>query len=75
VSSEEITNKRTSHKSAPNLNARNILSNVYSKDIQTNSYMYKNMVRKNVKNNLPYVSSRPGSKQGSLNGKQISNKE
>lgn len=75
MSSEETPNKRPSKESVPILNSRNILSNVYSKDIQTNSYMYKNMVRKNVKNNLPYVSSRPGSKQGSLNGKQISNKE
>jgi len=38
--------------------------------MQTNSYMYKNMVRKNVKNNLPYISSKPGSKQGSTRNHQ-----
>lgn len=38
--------------------------------------MYKNMVRKKGgNNNLPYVSSRPGSKQGSGNGKQMENNE
>lgn len=38
--------------------------------MQTNSYMYKNMVRKNMKNNLPYVSSKPVSKQGSSRNHQ-----
>lgn len=32
--------------------------------------MYKNMVRKNMKNNLPYINSRPGSKQGSTRNQQ-----
>lgn len=70
MSSEETPNKRPSKESVPILNSRNILSNVYSKDIQTNSYMYKNMVRNN---SLPLVSMRPdNNKQGRSNndGKQ-----
>jgi len=70
MSSEETPNKRPSKESVPILNSRNILSNVYSKDIQTNSYMYKNMVRNN---SLPLVSMRPdNNKQGrsNIDGKQ-----